>query len=165
MPPRARFATLASLATMLACLVATPAFADPALAQDPGASPPGTVRAGPATATLANAEPFFGDPFEPSGLRDAWHPPVPSAGNVPFPPPSPRFFAPQLTLRLRPVLGIEPFVNAHGFSGQGRLALGNEFGFRYVAGRLQMGARFQLLRDRGALALGATTYVRYVAPT
>lgn len=89
-------------------------------------------------------------------------PPPGSASFLPFQRP----LFPELTLKLRPLFGVEPFLAARALlplrPGSG---IDGDFGFRYRAGRFQAGASFRFTRDSRGLALDTLAYARYVAPT
>jgi hypothetical protein len=148
------------LALVAGMLTAVRAHADD-VGRDVGSGAAG-VMLGPADLTLSEARAFVEDPFvPPTPIGVA---PMPTAGNAPFAP-FRRHLVPELTLRLRPVLGFEPFLHARTFAPfQAGSTLDSDFGFRFRAGRFQAGARFSFLRDARGLALDALGYARYVAP-
>lgn len=136
MLPRSLALGLAVLA-----LVASPARADPP-GRDLGGGG-GTVTLGPATLTLAEAPWITGEPF------------------VPFR----RQLFPELTFRLRPMFGFEPFAQARTLLPPNPgSSVDSDFGFRYRAGRFHAGARFHFVREARGFALDALGYARYAAP-
>jgi hypothetical protein len=131
------------------------------VARDVGSGTAG-VTLGSSHVTLSEARAFDEDPFV--SPTPTWVPPMPTGGNAPFAPSGLRV-VPELTLRLRPLLGFEPFLQARAFTPfQAGSTLDSDFGFRFRAGRFHAGARFSFLRDDRGLALDAQSYVRYVAP-
>jgi hypothetical protein len=152
-----------SLALGLAALslVASPARAEPP-SRDVGGGG-GTATLGATRLTLSEAEAFVDDPFQPP--QPAWRSPLPTAGNLPLQPFRVRL-VPELTLRLRPLFGIEPFVRARSLLPlQPGAPVDSDLGFRYHAGRFHAGARFRLVEIDQGLAIDALGYARYVAPT
>jgi hypothetical protein len=94
-----------------------------------------------------------------------WLSPALAGRGVP-PPIHAQFLAPQLTLRLAPLWGLDPL-----FTVQPRLPLGgtaalaSNFALRYTLGRVQTGTSLSFSRDHRGLLLNSLSFVRYVAPT